>query len=156
MLDIWLKTKSAVRVSLAKVMDKASEKLKCKYANGRAVVTYGLPIYKKWLSSEIYSLSSVWGMIANCNFGTLPRFSIYAFMRTSKMVWKVLISVSLTFIYGLSGWLPGGGGSIWMGVVGSLLPLLVVVLNHCDYLVLVSIKFCHHSCRPHSPSGWFF
>ncbi len=47
MLDIWLKTKSAVRVSLAKVMDKASEKLKCKYANGRAVVTYGLPVYKK-------------------------------------------------------------------------------------------------------------
>ena len=47
LLDIWLKTKSAVRVSLAKVMDKASEKLKCKYANGRAVVTYGLPVYKK-------------------------------------------------------------------------------------------------------------
>ena len=48
MLEHWLiNTSPSARISIAKVMDKAAERLKCKYANGRSVVTYGLPIYRK-------------------------------------------------------------------------------------------------------------
>ena len=54
MLEYWLiTTNPSARISVAKVMDKAAEKLKCKYANGRSVVTYGIPIYrKKWDPGE--------------------------------------------------------------------------------------------------------
>jgi len=48
MLEYWLKSTSpAARISLAKVMDKAATKLKCKFANGRSVVTYGIPVYRR-------------------------------------------------------------------------------------------------------------
>ena len=48
MLEYWLKvTTPSARISLAKVMNKAAGKLKCKYANGRSVVTYGIPIYRR-------------------------------------------------------------------------------------------------------------
>lgn len=48
MLEYWLKTtKPSAHISLAKTMDKAATKLKCKFANGRSVVTYGIPIYRR-------------------------------------------------------------------------------------------------------------
>jgi len=48
LLDKWLKSSNpSAQIPLTKVMDRAALRLTCEFANGRACITYGIPIFRK-------------------------------------------------------------------------------------------------------------